>query len=164
MVKAGGIFVCILIIGLDIAAGILGLEAEVEQNKCSWWSGEAPEAVDIRVQGAEPRGVQARFRRGSVPRLSPCPRQSARWLLQLHLLPGRPPKGLPQSPTHHGLPRLHLDHTGGRAIHVGRRDTVEPQVASLLRLHAPPLPLHRRHPLLRPRPLLRRLLRFRHRH
>lgn len=33
MVKAGGIFVCILIIGLDIAAGILGLEAEVEQNK-----------------------------------------------------------------------------------------------------------------------------------
>ncbi|KAK3445966.1 hypothetical protein EUGRSUZ_A01737 [Eucalyptus grandis] len=33
MVKGGGILVCILIIGLDIAAGILGLEAEVEQNK-----------------------------------------------------------------------------------------------------------------------------------
>ncbi|KAF8043195.1 hypothetical protein BT93_A1515 [Corymbia citriodora subsp. variegata] len=33
MVKAGGIFVCILIIALDIAAGILGLEAEVEENK-----------------------------------------------------------------------------------------------------------------------------------
>lgn len=33
MVKAGGILVCIVIIALDIAAGILGLEAELEQNK-----------------------------------------------------------------------------------------------------------------------------------
>ncbi|KAK3445968.1 uncharacterized protein LOC104439958 [Eucalyptus grandis] len=32
-VKGVGILLCILIIGLDIAAGILGLEAEVEQNK-----------------------------------------------------------------------------------------------------------------------------------
>ncbi|KAI4331060.1 hypothetical protein MLD38_029285 [Melastoma candidum] len=33
MVKAGAIFVCILILALDIGAGILGLEAEVQENK-----------------------------------------------------------------------------------------------------------------------------------
>ncbi|KAK4758960.1 hypothetical protein SAY87_020261 [Trapa incisa] len=33
MVKAGGILVCIVIIVLDIGAGILGLEAELEQSK-----------------------------------------------------------------------------------------------------------------------------------
>lgn len=35
MVKAWGILACIVIIALDIAAGILGLEAEVKQNKVS---------------------------------------------------------------------------------------------------------------------------------
>ncbi|KAK4745333.1 hypothetical protein SAY87_011645 [Trapa incisa] len=33
MVKAWGILVCVLIIALDIAAGILALEADVKQNK-----------------------------------------------------------------------------------------------------------------------------------
>ncbi|OWM79845.1 uncharacterized protein LOC116202746 [Punica granatum] len=33
MAKAVGIFLCIVIIALDVGAGILGLEAEVEQNK-----------------------------------------------------------------------------------------------------------------------------------
>ncbi|KAL5573211.1 hypothetical protein UlMin_022808 [Ulmus minor] len=33
MVKAGGIFLCFLIVVIDVVAGILGIEAEVEQNK-----------------------------------------------------------------------------------------------------------------------------------
>ncbi|KAM5580747.1 protein VASCULATURE COMPLEXITY AND CONNECTIVITY-like [Rosa sericea] len=33
MVKIGGIFVCLLIVAMDIGAGILGIEAELEQNK-----------------------------------------------------------------------------------------------------------------------------------
>ncbi|KAK4786649.1 hypothetical protein SAY86_010482 [Trapa natans] len=33
MVKAWGILVCVLIIALDISAGILGFQAEVKQNK-----------------------------------------------------------------------------------------------------------------------------------
>lgn len=33
MVKVGGFFVCLLIVAMDIAAGILGIEAELEQNK-----------------------------------------------------------------------------------------------------------------------------------
>ncbi|KAK9924606.1 hypothetical protein M0R45_032967 [Rubus argutus] len=33
MVKVGGFFVCLLIVAMDIVAGILGIEAELEQNK-----------------------------------------------------------------------------------------------------------------------------------
>ncbi|KAL6135295.1 hypothetical protein ACLB2K_067523 [Fragaria x ananassa] len=33
MVKVGGVFVCLLIVAMDIVAGILGIEAELEQNK-----------------------------------------------------------------------------------------------------------------------------------
>lgn len=33
MVKVGGVLVCLLIIALDVAAGILGFQAEVAQNK-----------------------------------------------------------------------------------------------------------------------------------
>ncbi|CAN6574331.1 hypothetical protein ACFX13_046354 [Malus domestica] len=33
MVKIGGFFVCLLIVAMDIVAGILGIEAELEQNK-----------------------------------------------------------------------------------------------------------------------------------
>lgn len=33
MVKAGGIFVCLLIVALDILAGILGIKAEIAQNE-----------------------------------------------------------------------------------------------------------------------------------
>ncbi|KAH7532997.1 protein VASCULATURE COMPLEXITY AND CONNECTIVITY [Ziziphus jujuba] len=33
MVKAGGIFVCLLIVALDIVAGILGIKAEIAQNE-----------------------------------------------------------------------------------------------------------------------------------
>lgn len=33
MLKVGGVLVCLLIVGLDVAAGILGFQAEVAQNK-----------------------------------------------------------------------------------------------------------------------------------
>ncbi|XP_041003168.1 uncharacterized protein LOC121248694 [Juglans microcarpa x Juglans regia] len=33
MGKVAGAFICILIVGLDVVAGILGIEAEVEENK-----------------------------------------------------------------------------------------------------------------------------------
>lgn len=33
MGKLGGIFVCLLIVAMDVAAGILGIEAEIAQNK-----------------------------------------------------------------------------------------------------------------------------------
>ncbi|OMO99913.1 hypothetical protein COLO4_13023 [Corchorus olitorius] len=33
MVKLGGILVCVLIVAMDVSAGILGIKAEVEQNK-----------------------------------------------------------------------------------------------------------------------------------
>lgn len=33
MVKIGGVFVCLLIVALDVTAGILGIEAESAQNK-----------------------------------------------------------------------------------------------------------------------------------
>ncbi|KAJ0053894.1 uncharacterized protein LOC116112929 [Pistacia vera] len=33
MVKVGGVFVCLLIVAMDVAAGILGIQAEVAQNK-----------------------------------------------------------------------------------------------------------------------------------
>lgn len=41
MAKTGGAFVCLLIVVMDIVAGILGIEAEIAQNKVSstwsWW-------------------------------------------------------------------------------------------------------------------------------
>jgi hypothetical protein len=33
MARVGGIFVCLLIVIMDVAAGILGFEAEIAQNK-----------------------------------------------------------------------------------------------------------------------------------
>lgn len=33
MARVAGIFVCLLIVIMDVAAGILGLEAEIAQNK-----------------------------------------------------------------------------------------------------------------------------------
>ncbi|KAE8687767.1 DNA binding-like protein [Hibiscus syriacus] len=33
MVKMGGVVVCLLIVGMDVGAGILGIQAEVAQNK-----------------------------------------------------------------------------------------------------------------------------------
>lgn len=33
MVKVGGVFICLLIVAMDVAAGILGIQAEVAQNK-----------------------------------------------------------------------------------------------------------------------------------
>ncbi|KAJ0110580.1 uncharacterized protein LOC116112908 [Pistacia vera] len=33
MVKVGGVFVCLLIVAMDVAAGILGIQAEVAQDK-----------------------------------------------------------------------------------------------------------------------------------
>lgn len=38
MVKVGGVFVCLLIVAMDIVAGILGIEAELEQNKVRVYS------------------------------------------------------------------------------------------------------------------------------
>lgn len=35
MGKVGGAFVCLLIVVMDIVAGILGIEAEIAQNKVS---------------------------------------------------------------------------------------------------------------------------------
>ncbi|KAG6768626.1 hypothetical protein POTOM_027548 [Populus tomentosa] len=33
MVKIGGILVCMLVVAMDVAAGILGIQAEIAQNK-----------------------------------------------------------------------------------------------------------------------------------
>lgn len=33
MGKLGGMFVCLLIVAMDVVAGILGIEAEIAQNK-----------------------------------------------------------------------------------------------------------------------------------
>ncbi|KAE8661962.1 hypothetical protein F3Y22_tig00113721pilonHSYRG00002 [Hibiscus syriacus] len=41
MLKLKGLLVCLLIVALDVAAGILGIQAEVAQNKCRDPSHEA---------------------------------------------------------------------------------------------------------------------------
>lgn len=38
MARVAGIFVCLIILIMDVAAGILGLEAEIAQNKVLYGS------------------------------------------------------------------------------------------------------------------------------
>jgi hypothetical protein len=33
MVKIGGVLVCLLIVAMDVVAGILGIQADIAQNK-----------------------------------------------------------------------------------------------------------------------------------
>lgn len=33
MVKIGGVLVCMLIVAMDVVAGVLGIQAEIAQNK-----------------------------------------------------------------------------------------------------------------------------------
>lgn len=71
MAKNIGFLICLLIMALDVSAGVLGIEAEIAQNKvcmlnvmwglymvlassfrdyfCFSWTGETFEAVDFRV-------------------------------------------------------------------------------------------------------------------
>nr|XP_025882840.1 uncharacterized protein LOC4343517 isoform X1 [Oryza sativa Japonica Group] len=144
MARVEAVVVCLLIIAMDVVAGVLGIHAEKAQHQAA-----GPARLRARRRGGRRSGGVARHR------------QRRRRVL-LRVLP-RPPRHA--QPADGVLrPRHLVDRAGGG---VGAADpggaAERREEGGQVQPPAPPLPLHRRHPLLRPRPLLPRLLRLRQR-
>nr|CAN78007.1 hypothetical protein VITISV_041413 [Vitis vinifera] len=149
MAKLSGLFVCMLIVALDVGAGILGIEAEVAQNKVKHlrlWIFECREPSEDAFKLGLAAAALLAFAHILSNLLGGCMCICSQEDFQ---------KASPNR-------QLSVDNISRWILHAGDRDIVKPQIKDFLWLLTPSLSVHWRDSVFCACPLLCCLLRFCH--
>ncbi|KAL0328061.1 UNVERIFIED_CONTAM: hypothetical protein Scaly_2238700 [Sesamum calycinum] len=135
MNKFIGIFACLLIVALDVTAGILGIKGEAAQNQekhLRLWIFECKEpSHEAFVLGVAAATLLC-LAHVLVNLLGGC---------GLHYSGGAS-ESSPQQEVVNGMPCFHLDHPGRWSIYAGDGNNIKQQIKGILRLLAPPFPFY----------------------